>query len=472
MKVQLQLRTTQQLTLTPQLQQSIRLLQLSTQELDEEVEEFLRLNPLLEREEGQIEDSNPSGAARDESTGSDDRDSTTSNAESSGTEEWSLEEGGRSGSAEDDRDGPSLAELEMTVVTLRDHLMGQVRLLPLAARDQELISLLVDHLDDDGYLRTPLEELLDAIPQGLSPVELDELQVARRVLQSLEPTGVGARDLAECIDLQWQSSDDGIADKQLGHCLLQHLDLLASHDYSRLQRVLGITEERLRQLQQRLVQFDPRPGSQYQSVETRFVVPDVVVRRTASGWKAALNQEVMPRLRISALYSHIYRDSAGHTVLAQQLQEARWLIKNIHQRFDTILRVSQAIVQHQRGFFEHGEVGMKPLVLREIADSLGLHESTVSRVTTQKFMLTPRGLFELKYFFSSQVGTESGDGVSSTAIRALIRQLIAQEDVRNPLSDQRISDLLGEQGFRVARRTVAKYREAMHLQVASFRKSL
>jgi RNA polymerase sigma-54 factor len=254
----------------------------------------------------------------------------------------------------------------------------------------------------------------------------------------------------------------------------QHLDVLAARDFNRLKRLLGVTEDELRDVRALVLTLDPKPGRNFGSGDVRYVVPDVVVRKIAGRWNASLNRDAMPRLRINKMYADILQASRenGGKHLSGQLQEARWLIKNVQQRFDTILRVTQAIVDRQKNFFEHGEVAMRPLVLREIADAVGLHESTISRVTTQKYMLTPRGIFELKYFFGSHVSTDTGGACSATAIRALIKQLVAAEDCRKPLSDHRISDILAQQGIQVARRTVAKYREAMHIQPANLRKSI
>jgi len=250
--------------------------------------------------------------------------------------------------------------------------------------------------------------------------------------------------------------------------------VLAARDFNKLKRLLGVSEDELRDIRSLVLTLDPKPGRQFGMGDVRYVVPDVVVRKTGGRWSASLNREAMPRLRINKMYADILQASRGNggQHLAGQLQEARWLIKNVQQRFDTILRVTQAIVDRQKNFFEHGEVAMRPLVLREIAEAVGLHESTISRVTTQKYMLTPRGIFELKYFFGSHVSTDTGGACSATAIRALIKQLVAAEDGRKPLSDHRISDILAQQGIQVARRTVAKYREAMHIQPANLRKSI
>jgi RNA polymerase sigma-54 factor len=308
------------------------------------------------------------------------------------------------------------------------------------------------------------------------------MQAGLNLLRSFDPPGVGAHDLADCLSLQlkrlprrqWPSVDGWEAACAIAQ---DHLPLLAARDWTRLKKALNLKdheedEQTLRDAQALIRTLQPLPGQDFDGEEAAYVLPDVIVRRTKAGWTAALNPDVMPRLRVNDLYSRILRRNKGPSNLSMQLQEARWLVKNIHQRFDTILRVSQAIVERQREFFTHGEVAMRPLVLREIAEVLGLHESTISRVTTQKYMLTPTGTFELKYFFGSHVATDTGGAASSTAIRALLKQLVAAEDVRQPLSDSRLAEMLGEQGIVVARRTVAKYRESLRIPAVTQRKAL
>ncbi len=479
MKQTLQLKLSQHLTLTPQLQQSIRLLQLSTLELNQELEKFLADNPLLEREEGDDEPVAPivalnGSSAAAETPVSEAKPETEPSYDDprSGEMDWNFD--GGSGNPRDDNDESDYPQLPAESPTLRDHLMQQLLLTKLPARDRSLVALLIDALDEDGYLTQPLQEIVDMLPAELE-VEADELHIALRHLQNMDPTGVGARSPAECLALQLltlPADTPGYA-----HALQivqEHLPLLAARDFMRLRRLLGCDDQALR-IAQRLIQsLNPRPGAEYGPLETRYVVPDVTVRKIKGVWVAGLNPDAMPKLRINRIYADILqnqRNAAGGQ-LSTQLQEARWLIKNIQQRFETIQRVSQAIVDRQRHFFEHGEVAMRPLVLREIADTLGLHESTVSRVTTQKFMASPQGIFELKYFFGSHVATETGGACSATAIRALIKQLVSAEDGKKPLSDSKISEILGQQGIVVARRTIAKYRESMHIPPVSLRKSL
>jgi len=486
MKHSLQLRLSQHLTLTPQLQQSIRLLQLSTLELNQEIEKFLLENPLLERDDGVREEPvspppPPGGTAEFTSTttSSSGTDSATGDADSGSAdtgESNSFDEAFSysSGTAHDDNDEAEYPQLAAEAQTLREHLISQLSLTKLSERDQNLVTLLIDSLDDDGYLHQDLDELAGLLPPELE-IEVEELRVALKHLQNLDPPGVGARNLGECLLLQLEALPDATSYRaQALDIVKHHLDVLAARDFVKLKKLLRCEDDVLRGVKNLITGLNPRPGASYSSGDTRYIVPDVVVKKTKGVWLAALNPDAMPRLRVNRLYADILQRNrnAGHQQLASQLQEARWLIKNVQQRFDTILRVSQAIVDRQRHFFEHGEVAMRPLVLREIAETLDLHESTVSRVTTQKFMLTPRGIFELKYFFGSHVTTETGGAASSTAIRALIKQLVSAENGKKPLSDSQISEILGQQGIVVARRTVAKYRESMQILPVNLRKSI
>lgn len=483
MKQTLQLKLSQHLTLTPQLQQSIRLLQLSTLELNQELERFLADNPLLEREEGEEEHALPthlngSNSSSEEvpiapvepveSTASD---INFDEARSTDTD-WMLS--GSAGTPRDDNDESDYPQLPAESPSLREHLLQQLLLTTLPLRDRALVALLVDALDEDGYLTQTMAEVCEMLPAELE-VGADDMQIALRQLQSLDPTGVGARSPAECLELQLLALPPQTAGLDCAlRIVREHLTLLAGRDFVRLKRVLSCDDEALR-IAQRLIQsLNPRPGAEYAPLEARYVVADVIVRKIKGAWIAALNPDAMPKLRVNRIYANILQNgrNGGSGQLSSQLQEARWLIKNVQQRFETIQRVSQSIVDRQKHFFEHGEVAMRPLVLREIADALGLHESTISRVTTQKFMSTPRGIFELKYFFGSHVSTETGGACSATAIRALIKQLVSAEDPKKPLSDSKISEILGQQGIVVARRTIAKYRESQHIPPVNLRKSL
>ncbi len=477
MKHSLQLKLSQHLTLTPQLQQSIRLLQLSTVELNQELERYLAENPLLERADLATDEAAPvppngGEPPQQEAVAEERREEASSLEEQGFGEEHS---GTPSSSRREDDERDDFTQFAAAEPTLQEHLLQQLALTGLTPRDKLIAEFVVGHLDEDGYLKQELEELRQSAIAAMSDVEIEELQIALRHVQNLEPAGVGARDAAECLELQLRALPETTPHREAALTLVtRHLDVLAARDFNRLKRVLGISEDELREVRALVVSLDPKPGRAFGSGDVRYVVPDVVVRKTGGRWVAALNRDAMPRLRINKLYADILQASRenGGKHLSGQLQEARWLIKNVQQRFDTILRVTQSIVDRQKNFFEHGEVAMRPLVLREIAEAVSLHESTISRVTTQKYMLTPRGIFELKYFFGSHVSTDTGGACSATAIRALIKQLVAAEDGRKPLSDHRISDILGQQGIQVARRTVAKYREAMHIQPANLRKSI
>jgi RNA polymerase sigma-54 factor len=469
MRPALQLRQSQQLALTPQLQQSIRLLQLSTQEINQEVARLLDENPLLEREE---ENSAPPYAAGETTAAAPAENSTTAAEEQPRDEEWD-EPAFSASSSPDDEEEPH-SELAADTPSLREHLLWQLNMSTLDARDKKIVGLLIDALDENGYLAQPLEEIAELLPPELD-ITLDDLQTALAQLQHLDEPGIAARNLGECLTLQLKALPEDTPGRELALRLaMQHLDLLAAHDFTKLKKMLRCDDQSLRTAQALILQLNPKPGEKYEARAADHVVPDVIVERGKGGWRARLNPEAMPRLRINQLYANILqqRGEKNAQQLAGQLQEARWFIKNLQQRFDTILRVSQAIVERQHHFLEHGEIGMRPLVLREIADQLELHESTISRVTTQKFMRTPRGVYELKYFFSSGLATESGGACSSTAIRALIKQLVGEEDPKQPLTDSRISEILAQQGILVARRTVAKYREALHILPVNLRKSL
>jgi RNA polymerase sigma-54 factor len=491
MKPTLQLRISQHLALTPQLQQSIRLLQLSTLELHQELEQILTDNPLLERlddpldhslrllGDGAIRPTSPSatqqngepdaGSSAESENGFDGE--TAPDSFSSGETEWSFDDVARTAKAPEDDD--ARPQLEAHELTLREHLLEQMHLTVRSIRDRALTELIIDALNEKGYLEEPLEDIHARLPAELE-IEVDELMVALKLVQSLEPAGVGARSAAECLALQIKRLPKvPLVTRRMALRIVEnHLQLFAQRDFNKLKKALDCDDEDLREAQAVIKQCSPHPGLAFASDVSDYVVPDVIVKRTKNGWQVSLNHNVMPKLRVNALYANILKQNKGEGSLTSQLQEAKWLIKNMRQRFDTILRVAQAIVDRQKNFFSHGAVAMRPLVLREIADTLGLHESTISRVTTQKYMLTPHGMFELKYFFGSHVATEAGGEASSTAIRALIKQLIGAEDPKNPFSDSKIAEMLAEQGMVVARRTVAKYREALKIPPVNLRKSL
>lgn len=493
MKQSLQFKFSQNLALTPQLQQSIRLLQLSSQELNQELETILQENPLLERTDKNDDGSENINEFASEGFSTRDAAISTTTAQkneesvSESAPQDSLSEdyfgGGNSHRWEENNnpdDDNDYAFQEAAAPTLRQHLISQLHLMPLSERDQTLSMFLVDAVNEDGYLEQSLDELEELLPEELE-IDMLELETALKHIQHLDPPGVGARNLSECLILQLQLLQKEICDEHTNVSELakqiaeHHLATLASRDYAKLKKTLRCDEESLRIAQQMLKQLNPRPGSDFTKLAAgHYIQHEVVVKKVKGHWLASLNDEVVPKLRINKLYADILkrnRDSSNQ-YLNSQMQEAKWMIKNIEQRFSTILRVSQAIIDQQNQFFEHGEIAMRPLVLREIADELGLHESTVSRVTTRKYMLTPRGVFELKYFFGSHVSTDTGGACSATAIRALIKQMVAEENPKKPYSDNQLTEVLSKQGIVVARRTIAKYRESLNIPAANQRKSL
>ncbi len=512
MKPSLQVRLSQHLALTPQLQQSIRLLQLSTLELHQEVEQMLEQNPFLEaddeagatpfdtpterqavdrvaeREGGEGTDAGDGGEAvaeiRAEEFGSTEREDWENGTEGDDfdgiRETPSLNSGSGGSDAEgDEMDGQ---DRRGSSQSLQDHLRDQLMGMRLADEDRAALWVLIESLDGDGYLADPLEEIAERLAEMLVDAEpaepdvlLDRLRCALRWLQSMEPLGVGARSLSECLALQLRQRPKTPARQVALRISEQYLELLARRDMRRLTALTGASEDLVREAHELIKACEPKPGRPFAQTESNALIPDVIVRKTGRGLVVVLNPDVMPKLRINDLYAQAVRGtrgSNGQPGLGARLQEARWFMKNIQQRFDTILRVSKAIVERQKSFFSHGAIAMKPLVLREIADELGLHESTISRVTTAKYMATLHGTFELKYFFGSSLNTDAGGNASSTAVRALIQQLVSAEDVNKPLSDSQLSEMLEEQGIQVARRTVAKYREALKIAPASLRRRM
>ncbi|WP_019937527.1 RNA polymerase factor sigma-54 [Bordetella sp. FB-8] len=466
----LEIRQGQHLALTPQLQQSIRLLQLSSVELEMEISQALIENPLLERDD----DPTPAAEAADPQ-----REDSMEQADAPGesAESRSDEMPGSGGVYSDDDDGmPQAAHTD----TLREHLLGQLALTRALARDQTLVGILIDELDDNGYLGSPLEEILSWLPPELD-VDADELRAALMLLQSFDPPGIGARDMPDCLRLQLRDPDVSrlpeAADARVLSCArqlcAQHLPLLAAGNPARLREVLQCDADTLRSAYALIVRLDPRPGRAWTVPAADYAVPDVLVRKTGQGWRAVLNSAVVPRLHVNGVYAQMLgnRREGGHAALQAQLQQARWMIRNVEQRFDTILRVSQAIVAHQSDFLTHGAAAMRPLILKDIASELGLHESTISRATVQKYMLTPFGTMELKRFFGTGVATDTGDAASATAVQEHIRKMVAEENRGKPLSDNQIMQCLSERGIVIARRTVAKYREALRIAPAALRKA-
>ncbi|MDT3708052.1 MAG: RNA polymerase factor sigma-54 [Thiobacillus sp.] len=474
MKHSLQLKLGQHLTLTPQLQQSIRLLQLSTLELNQELEQMLQDNPLLEREE-EDETDYPADAPAHTAEAQNAEPPQPESAESEPVTALDDSDWNEYSTAGGDDEDSDYAQGSIAGSTLREHLLNQLIVSPLTLRDRTLVAALIDDLDEAGFLTQPLADIIASLQAEIEELEPEEVETALKHLQNMDPTGVGARNLAECLTLQLRALPPDRPARDAAMRLTAHyLELLAARDVGKLKKMLGIDDATLRAARALILALNPRPGAAFGADETHYVVPDVYVRKVKGIWIASLNPDAMPRLRVNRVYADIlarHRENGG-SQLASQLQEARWLIKNVQQRFDTILRVSQAIVDRQKHFFEHGEVAMRPLVLREIAEAVDLHESTISRVTTQKYMMTPRGLYELKYFFGSHVATDNGGACSSTAIRALIKQLIAAEGGKKPLSDGQLAEVLGQQGIVVARRTVAKYRESLQIPPANMRRML
>lgn len=499
MKTSLQLRIGQQLAMTPQLQQAIRLLQLSTMELQTEIQQVLESNPMLEVEESSDDDGLTDGAepkaevdgAEVEFNGSDDlSDGDEASAAVSDAEtqnipddlpvdsQWEDVYDGASylsGGASDD-DGQDLLDTRNSPsVSLTDHLIEQLNLITLSETDQAIAFALIDALEDDGYLRTPLEEIHESLAAELE-IDFDETEAVLRQIQQLDPAGIAARDLRECLTLQLEQLEGLGRTRALAKAMVAgHLDTVAMNDVQELMRVLEADETEVREALATIRNLHPRPGTLVANDDTQYIAPDVFVRRDKDRWRVELNPDIAPRLRINSLYASVIRradTSEANTFLRTNLQEARWFIKSLQSRNETLLRVATAIVERQRAFLEYGEEAMKPLVLRDIAETLEMHESTVSRVTTQKYMYTPRGIFEFKYFFSSHVGTVEGGACSSTAIRAMIRKLVAAENPAKPLSDSKIASLLGERGIQVARRTVAKYRETLAIPPSKERRRL
>jgi len=478
MKPSLQLRLSQQLTLTPQLQQAIRLLQLSTLDMHQEVARMLEENPMLEVDDESASADFPAEPRSTSSTSNEESEQTHSDSDDHGADDFGNEPadwntGGGMTRGEDDEDD-AFPEQAAEQASLRAHLHTQLTTSSLDDRDRKVVGLLIDALDENGYLAQNLEELVELLPDELE-LTLDDLETALVQLQHLDQPGLGARNLGECLALQLKAYPSDTPQVDLAISLVSHhLELLAAHDFTKLKKLLRCSDDELRAAQHLIVCLNPKPGAEFGHSIADYVVPDVIVEKYKNKWRAKLNAEALPKLRVNKIYANILqqRGENNSSQMATQLQEAKWLIKNLQQRFDTILRVAEAIVERQSEFFEHGEISMRPLVLREIADTLELHESTISRSTTQKFMLTPRGIYEFKHFFCSGLATDSGGTCSSTAIRELIKQLVSEEDAQKPLTDSRMSEILAQQGIVVARRTIAKYREALHILPVNLRKSL
>lgn len=477
MKQGLQLRLSQQLAMTPQLQQAIRLLQLSTLELQQELQQALESNPLLEQtdphDEVDIQDN----------ADSENMDTLDALEQQDIPEELPLDAswdeiytaGTPSGTGTDYIDDNLPIYQGETTQSLQDYLMWQVELTPFSEADRAIATAIVDAVDDTGYLTASLEDILES--QGNEDIYIDEVEAVLKRIQRFDPIGVAARDLRECLMVQLsQYASDTLWLNEARLIITHHLDLLANHDFRNLSRVTRLKEEVLKGAIALIQSLDPRPGHSIQIDEPEYIIPDVLVRKHRESWTVELNSESLPRLKINQHYAAMgtqgTRSDSDSQFIRSHLQDARWLIKSLESRNDTLLRVSRCIVEQQQDFFEYGEMHMKPMVLADIAQAVDMHESTISRVTTQKYLHSPRGIFELKYFFSSHVNTDSGGEASSTAIRARVKQLIAEENPAKPLSDSKLTTLLSEQGIMVARRTVAKYRESLSIPPSNQRKKL
>jgi len=500
MKQSLQLRIGQQLTMTPQLQQAIRLLQLSTLDLRVEIQEALDSNPMLELSE---EADNEGGAVTEEN---DQERPAVQEGETAGvdenegpTRELGDPEATLAMAADPDElpvdsawedvyDNPAPLSVssydnsgerreidnpDSSSETLHEHLLWQMRLTTFSDQDRVIAMSIIDAVNDRGYLAVSLEEIHEGLTEELE-IDYEEVEAVLHQIQNFDPVGVGARDLRECLLIQLHHYSDATPGLEQARALVHdHLDVLAGRDFSQLLRRMKCSQQELRQVIALIQSLNPRPGNLVTDRKTEYIVPDVIVRKEKGAWRVELNSDAIPRMRINSGYANLVRradNSDDNVYLRNHLQEARWFIKSLQSRNETLLKVATCIVERQRNFLEHGEEAMKPLVLHDIAEVVEMHESTISRVTTEKYMHTPRGIFELKYFFSSHVSTAAGGECSATAIRALIKKLVAAEDVAKPLSDSKIAQLLDAQGINVARRTIAKYRESLAIPPSSERK--
>ncbi len=509
MKQSLQIKMGQSLAMTPQLQQAIKLLQLSTLELQTEIQTALESNPMLEmQDEEGVEPREADLANESKETREANREAEKAAAEQKQTS-TELELAGENSSPSDDvmpedlpvdsawddiydsatpsssgsgSDGESRDFTEFHnagIASIQDHLNEQIRFAPLSERDQDIAETIIDAIDNNGYLIDDVDVLIDGLNRDIVDPEqhyvLDEFETVLHLVQHLDPAGCGARDASECMSIQLSQLPESDVVTQAMGIVKNHLDLLAAHDFARLRRLFKINDEQLQEAISLIRSLNPRPGRQLVNDHDQYIVPDVFVKKIKGVWRVELNPDIAPKLGINALYAGMVKradKSDDNNFMRNHLQEARWFIKSLQSRNETLLRVATAIVERQRSFLEYGDEAMKPLVLRDIAEQLSLHESTISRVTTHKYIHTPRGIFEFKYFFSSHVSTANGGECSATAIRAMIRKFIAAEDATKPLSDSKIASTLVAEGIQVARRTVAKYRESMAIPPSNERKRL
>jgi RNA polymerase sigma-54 factor len=510
MKPSLQLKFSQQLTMTPQLQQAIKLLQLSTLDLQQEIQEALESNPLLETAEHGHESDGDSSDINQTLDSRTDKEQLTVSADATNNNDVGMANGDRdvpdtmdTHDALENRDipddlpldssweeylGSTSAPTRMTGInpdddyvfqgetteTIQDHLMWQVELTHFSDNDKSIAIAIIDSIDESGYLTVSSEEILESLDN--EDIELDEVECVLKRIQRFDPVGSGARSVKECLLVQLQQFDDNTPWlAQARNLIDEHSDLISSKDYRTLMRKTRLKEDQLREVMRLLKTLNPRPGSSISSKEPEYIVPDVNVYKKKGVWTVELNNEALPALTVNETYAKLSKSAKNPNdsqYIKSHLQEAKWFIKSLESRNETLLKVSHCIVAKQREFFEQGPEKMQPMVLNDVAEMVDMHESTISRVTTQKYMHTPRGIYELKYFFSSHVSTDSGENCSSTAIRAFIKKLVADEPPHKPLSDSKIAQLLSEQGIKVARRTIAKYRESLHIPPSNQRKSL
>jgi len=500
MKQSLQLKLGQQLTMTPQLQQAIRLLQLSTLDLQQEIQEALDSNPMLEVEEPQDAPEEKTNDNRDQSDDGNHSSADTPSATSEGPEapqadtEWNesipndlpvdtswddVYQSAPASTGTSNFEGDENSDYDSrrgTTESLYDHLMWQLNLTPMSDRDRIIAMTLIDAVEPSGILSSSLEEIFEGLQEDWEELEFDELVAVQHRLQQFDPCGVASQNLSECLLVQLQQLPPDTPFLEPAKTIVkQYLPQLGGRDYRQLMRRTRLKEPELRQAIALIQSLNPRPGDQIASGDVEYVVPDVFVEKREGRWTVELNPDIAPRLRINTDYASMVKradSSNDNTFLKDNLQEARWFLKSLQSRNETLLKVASCIVDKQRGFLDHGAEAMRPLVLHDIAEIVEMHESTISRVTTQKYMHTPQGIFELKYFFSSHVSTEAGGECSSTAIRAIIKKLVGSESAQKPLSDSKITALLADQGIKVARRTIAKYRESLGIPPSNERKSL
>lgn len=495
MKPSLQLRLGQQLTMTPQLQQAIKLLQLSTIELQQEIQEALDANPLLEMEDEYGNDSAPPSSSDDNASADAEMQEHNSTADeyadpeipdtSDALTEQNIKEDLPLDSTWDDMvsaapvAGTAPVDDDMvfqgeTTETLQDYLRWQMQLTPFSETDRAIAEIIIEAIDENGLLTISCEEILESL--GLDEIEADEVEAVIKRIQLFDPVGVAARSIQECLLIQLRQFDPATPFlKETRDVIQNHSEFLANRDFRSLMRVTKLKEDELREVMRLIHSLNPRPGADVIREEQQYTIPDVSVKKVKGRWVVELNPDAFPKIRINEQYaamSRQVRNSSDSQFIRSHLQEAKWFLKSLESRNETLLKVANCIVQQQQAFFEHGEEAMKPMVLNDVAEMVGMHESTISRVTTQKYMHTPRGIFELKFFFSSHVSTESGGECSSTAIRAFIKKLVAAENPAKPLSDSRMAEILSEQGINVARRTIAKYRESLFIPPSNQRKSL